>query len=73
MKNFITLQFGNSTSFLLELYPRHITLHAPEVILEVDPTERMKHIQNLCFVFRWMFIMLTLSLMPFVSSRLWDF
>lgn len=73
MKNFITLQFGNSISFLLELYQRHITLRAPEVVLEVDPTERMKHIQNLCLVFGWMFITLTLSLMPFVSGSLWDF
>lgn len=46
------IQFRNSISFLLELCQRHITLCAPEVILQVDPNETTKHIQNLCFVFR---------------------
>lgn len=73
MKNFIALWFRNSASLLLELSQRHITLSAPEVILEVDPTDRMKRIQNLCSVLRKAFVMLTFTLMPFISGSLWDF
>lgn len=73
MKNFIALWFRNSAALLLELSQRHIILSAPEVILEVDPTKRMKCIQNLCSVLRKAFVMLMFTLMSFISGSLWDF